>query len=183
MDDSKPPARVKSDHDGGLPSMATPSRASAARNQPSMLAEEPSFPAGNASPIFSAANVQGRAPSPFPVYQARDPAGRPPSPFPQYPGPEPRVLTLEYPPDIQDYPSIIDYIMHNFDADFPRYAPDDFYDLWTNPKKLGLKDTRAFFHWLLREPPEFYEKFYPSKWQHFRPVVINTRIILDFIME
>ena len=112
-----------------------------------MSAEESSFPAGNASPIFGPGNVPERAESPFPNYKgSSSPSRDQPSPFPVYSSNEPRMLALEYPPDVTEYPDIICYIMHNFAGAFPNISADDFLDLWVDTIKLGLTTTHDFFH-------------------------------------
>ena len=68
MGEANPPDEVQSHHDGAPPSTGTPFMATAQHNQPFVLAKEPSFPAGNASPIVAAANMLDRAASPFPAY-------------------------------------------------------------------------------------------------------------------
>ena len=145
-DRSQPPHRVPPSH--GKPP---------GNNQPTFSAEESSFPAGNASPIFAPNSNPDRTESPFPAYPGNSPSPRDQtSPVPVYSSNASRVLALKYPPDVTEYPTIICYIICNFSSDFPDVNPDDYYDLWVDPRKLGLTTTRDFFTWLLKEPPDFY---------------------------
>ena len=125
-----------------------------------------------------------RVESPFPNYSGSSlPSRDQPSPFPAYSSNETRLLPVEYPPDVTEYPSIICYIRQNFEGAFLNVNATDFLDLWVDTHKLELTSTCDFFHWLLNKPPNFYSSFYPGQWHCFRDIVIETRIIVDFMAE
>ena len=84
------------------------------------------------------------------------------------------MMPLEYPPDVTEYLAIVWYMLQKFAAAFPGVSAPDYYDLWVDSKKLGLTTTCDFFHWILKEPPDFYSSFYPSWWVPFRYIMVET---------
>jgi hypothetical protein len=119
---------------------------------------------------------------PFPSYRAIRAPGTPPPAF-DHESPNPIMLPIEFPPSIYNFPDIIEYIARTFIDYLPVANREEYIQLWTHDELLGLKTTWDFIHWLTKEPPYFYESYYPGKWIYFRDVVIQTRIIVDFCAE